>query len=133
MLERCSSRFSMILEDQDVLEAAIFLEVKNPIAKCPQHVFDPSRRQCRQGGVVVGRFNDDLMSADAIHLVKHSLGLLVQVAFDSQRRKFVGHHPYGPTGSVFRPGSAVCVWPIGQNLGWSFVLVTVIKRAKTST
>src|SRR5712671_5904510 len=35
MLERCSSRFSMILENQDVLEAPIFLEIQDAVPEGP--------------------------------------------------------------------------------------------------
>src|SRR6266446_5521946 len=132
VLERSSGRFAMILEDQDVLEAPVLLEVENAVAESPKYVFDPPGRQGRQGRVVIGRFDDDLVGADAIHLVEHTLGLLVQVAFDSESRKLVGHHAHRPAGTVLLSRGPVRARTIGQNLRRSFALISVVERTKTS-
>ena len=77
MLERGAGGFSVILEEQDVFEAAIFFQVENAVAEGPEHVFDALGWELREGHVVVGRFDDDFVGADAVHLVEHAFGLLV--------------------------------------------------------
>ena len=54
----------MILENQNVLEPPVFLQIQNPIAKSPQHIFNSLWRQARQGRIVIGRFNYHLMAHD---------------------------------------------------------------------
>ena len=49
---------------------------------------------------MVGRFDDDFMGADAVHLVEHAFGLAVQVALNAQRRELVGNDANGPTRCV---------------------------------
>ena len=40
VLERSAGSFSVVLENQDVLEAAVFLQIEDAVAKGPEHVFD---------------------------------------------------------------------------------------------
>ena len=123
----------MILEEQDVLEAPIFLQIEDAIAKSPEYIFDPSRGKGSQGRVVIGCFDDHLVRADPIHLVEHAFGLFVEVAFDPECRKFVGHNAYGPAWAVFHGRRAVRAWAIRQNLRWSLALVAVVERTKAAS
>src|ERR1035441_8800043 len=52
MLQGRSRRCPMILEDQDVLEAAVLLQIDDAIAVRPQNVFNSLLRHGSQGGVV---------------------------------------------------------------------------------
>jgi hypothetical protein len=49
---------------------------------------------------VIGRFDDDFMGADAIHLVEKTFALAVKITFDTKRWEFVGYHAYGPARGV---------------------------------
>ena len=49
---------------------------------------------------MIGRLDDDLVRANAVHPVEHAFGLAIQIAFDTQRRKLVRNDPNGPPGSV---------------------------------
>jgi len=50
---------------------------------------------------VVGRLDHDLVRANAIHFVEHALGLLIQAAFNAERRKLVRNHADRPSRTVF--------------------------------
>ena len=47
--------------------------------------------------LMIGRLDDDFVRADPIHAVEQSLAFAVEIAFDSQRGKFIGDHANGPT------------------------------------
>src|SRR5271154_116665 len=99
MLQRSAGGFSVILEEQNILEAAVFFEIENTIAEGPEHVFNSFRRKRRESRGVFRGFDDDFVSADAVHLVEHAFGLLVQIALDAERRKFIGNDTDGPARS----------------------------------
>src|ERR1035441_2357848 len=84
MLQRGAGRFSMVLKEQDVFEAPVFFEIENAVPERPQNVLDSFCRKRGQRRVVVGRFNDHFVRANAIHLVKHALSLLAQAAWKSE-------------------------------------------------
>ena len=96
----CSSvapaEWSVVLEDQDVLEAPVLLQVDDAVAKCPEHVFDSLLGKSRQSGIVLGRLDDDLVRADAVHLVEHAFGLATQASLDAKRGKLVRDHAHRP-------------------------------------
>ena len=65
VLERGAGRFPVILENQDVLEAAVFFEVKNAVAESPEHILDPlgwKIRQEAETGTRVGAENADFIT-----------------------------------------------------------------------
>src|SRR6185437_15769274 len=96
MIERSPRGLAMVLEDHDVLKTTVLFEIENPVTKCPEQVFHPFYRHGGQSFHMVGGLNDHLMSADAVHLDEHSIGLAVQVTFNAQSRKFVRHHTQVP-------------------------------------
>ena len=96
VLQRGAGGFPVILENQDELEAAVLLEVKDSVAEGPKHIFDALGRQRSQGRVVIRGFNDDLVRADAVHAVKHALGLAVQATLDPKGGELVRHHANRP-------------------------------------
>src|SRR5580700_3263767 len=49
---------------------------------------------------MIGRFDDYLMRADAVHLVKEAFALAVEIAFNAECGKFVGHDAHGPARGV---------------------------------
>src|SRR5580700_9697783 len=49
---------------------------------------------------MIGSFDDYLMRADAVHLVKEALALAVEIAFDAECGEFVGYDANGPARGV---------------------------------
>ena len=92
----------------------------------PQDVLDGALGQRGQRAVVVGRFDDDFVRADAVHAVEQAFAFAVQVAFDAQRRKLVGHDAHAPAGRV-RPAAVAA---IGQDFRRRLALVAVAERAE---
>src|ERR1022692_4543789 len=74
MLQRGSGCFSMVLKEQNVFEAPVLFEIENAVPERPQNILDSFCRKRGQRRVVVRRFNDHFVRANAIHLVKHALG-----------------------------------------------------------
>src|SRR5262249_2391618 len=121
----------MVLEDQDVFESPVLLQIENSVAKSPQHILDALGWECRQCCVVIRRLDDDLVSADAIHLVKHAFGLAVQVAFNSEGRKLIGHNAHRPSRCMpLWRGPPIRIWAVGLNFRWCLAFVTVAEGAK---
>ena len=48
VFKRSARRFAMIFENQNVFEAAVFLQIENAVAEGPQHIFNALRRQRSQ-------------------------------------------------------------------------------------
>src|SRR6185437_11725681 len=128
MIERRSRSLAMVLEDHDVLKTTVLLEIENPVTKCPEQVFHPFYRHGGQSFHMVGGLNDHLMSADAVHLVEHSIGLAVQVTFNTQSRKFVRHHTQVPVCVAL---AAIFSRPIRQNFRRRLSFIARTKRAET--
>src|SRR5664280_1601962 len=126
--QRCPRRRPMILEDHDVLEAPVLLQIDDAVPVRPQNVFNSLLRNGGQGGIVIGRLDDDLVRPNAVHLVEHALGLPVQAALDSECRKLVGHHAYRPIRCVTRSA----VRAIRQHLGRGLAFIAVAERAKAT-
>ena len=74
------------------------------------------------------RLDDDLVGADAAHHVVDAFAALVQLAFDFQGGKLVGHHADSPPFAVaLRAGLA-----IGDDFAGRFVFVAFAERAETA-
>ena len=76
--------------------------------------------------VVLGALDDDLVGADAGHLVVDAVAALVQVPLDLQGGELVGDDADPPAGPV-GPGAALAV---GEDLGRRLVLVALAERAE---
>src|SRR5919108_1667913 len=100
MFERSSSSFTVVLKYEDVFKTLVFLQINHAIAKCPDHIFHALDGHVSESLVVLGSFYDDLVSADAVHLVEHALGLAIKVALDAECRELVGNHAHAPTGRI---------------------------------
>src|SRR5580700_10949602 len=125
MLERCAGGFSVILENQNVAEALVVLEVQHAVAEGPEHVFDLLFSHRCQSAAMVGRFDDDLVRADAVHPIEEPFAFPVQVSLDAQRGKFVGNDAHLPARCV----RAASIAPVLENLGRRLGFMPVTKRA----
>ena len=94
--------FAVVLENQNVLEAAVFLQIKNAIAKSPQHVFNSLGRKRGESGGVVGSLDDHFVRTDAIHLVEHAVSLAIEGALDAKAGNLLG------TTRTVQPGESRC-------------------------
>ena len=106
MLERRASRPAVVLEQQDVAQAAVLPEVAHALAERRQHPLDLGLGHRRQRLDVIGRLDDDFVRADPVHAIEHPLAFAVEPALDLQRRKLVGHDAQFPAGTVARRRSA---------------------------
>ncbi len=70
MLERRSGRFAVILEQQDVAEAAVVLEIEHAVTISPQNFLDSLLRQRGHGELVVRRLDNYFVRANAIHAIE---------------------------------------------------------------
>ena len=104
MLQGSSGGIAMILENQRVAEALVVLQIQHAIAIGPQHFLDGPVRKRGQRALMIGRFDDHFVRAHAVHAVEQAFALAIQVAFDSQRGKFIGDHANGPAGRI-RPAA----------------------------
>src|SRR5215467_14350451 len=111
VLKRSPGGFAVILKNENVLEAAVFLQIEDAVAEGPEHVFNALGGQAGEAQRVVGRLDDRFVGANSVHLVEHAFGLLGKIAFDTESRKLVGNHANGPSGAVFLRGATVRVWP----------------------
>jgi len=101
----------MILKDQDVPETDILFQVQHSVAISPEDVFDLLPRQIGQAVLVVRRFDDDFVGADAVHAVVEAKTFTPQVAFHLKSGKFVGDHADGPIGRI----RLRCLRPVGHD------------------
>ena len=102
MFQRRARRLAVILEEDDVAEAPVALQIVDAIFERPENFFDLLFRHFAERHGVLRRLDDDLMRADAVHLVVHAVALAVQLAFDAEHRKFVGHDAHAPARLVAR-------------------------------
>ena len=77
---------------------------------------------------VEGALDDDLVGADAVHLVVDAVAALVEVALDLQGGELVGHDADAPA-LLVGPGAAVAV---GEDLVRRLVLVALAERAEAA-
>src|SRR5688572_23232095 len=119
MLERRTSRSTMVLEDDDVAEPAILLQVLYAFAERPQHLLHGRIPHRRQRLLVTRGLDDDLMGADAVHLVEQPLALAVERTLDTQHGILIGHDAQIPARAV----GAAAVAPVRQQLARRHVLM----------
>jgi hypothetical protein len=124
MFERSAGRLAAVLEQQDVAEPAVLLEVVDAVAEGPQHLFDLAFGHVGKAGGMIGSLDDDLVGSHAVHLVIHAFTLAVEVAFDAQDGKLIGHHAHAPAWLVATAAGAV-----SQNFGRSLSFIPGIERA----
>src|ERR1051326_6415492 len=78
---------------------------------------------------MVRGFDNDLVRADAIHLVVETFALSVERPLDSQGRKFVGHDTERPARSIRRRA----IVAVSEHLRRGLALVPIAKGAKAGT
>src|SRR5260370_8477558 len=96
MLQGCAGSLAMILKDQDIFEPLVALQIEDSLPESPKHIFDALQGHRRQSLHVVGRFDDHLVSAHAVHAVEHALVHPIQIALNANRSKLVGYHAQVP-------------------------------------
>src|ERR1041384_4657070 len=64
VLERFTRSFTVVLENEDVLEPLVLLQVENTITECPKHVFNSLGREGSQTGNVLGGLDNNFMRPD---------------------------------------------------------------------
>ena len=77
---------------------------------------------------VKGTFEDDLMGADAVHLVVDAVAALVEVALDLQGGELVRHDADAP---AFLVGLGVAI-AIGENLVRGVVFAALAERTEAA-
>src|SRR5580698_3085277 len=117
--------FAMIFEDQNVAEPLVIFEIEHAVAISPEDVFDGPLRERSQSRHVVGRFHNDFMRADAVHLVKEAFAFSVEIAFNTQRWEFVRHHTNRPACCV----RAAVAAAVDENLWRRLGLIARAERA----
>ena len=81
---------------------------------------------------MVGRLDNDFVRADAVHLVEHAFGLLVEIAFDAERGELIGDYANGPAGAVFLGRAAVGAGAVGQDLWRRLALIAIAEGAEAA-
>ena len=92
--------FAKILEDQNVPEPRVAQQIGHAHLVRLDHPRDAFHRLLLELQARVRRLDDDLVRADAVHLVVDPLPFLVEFALDAQGRELVRHHPHLPAGAV---------------------------------
>src|SRR5215472_9528630 len=110
----------MVFEDQHVAEALVVFEIEHAVAISPQDVFDGLLWKLSERGLVLRRFNDHFVGADAVHLVEKAFAFAVEFAFDAKGREAVRHHTDIPSRGI--RSSAVA--PVGKNFRWRFDFIS---------
>src|SRR5262249_16399176 len=124
---------AVIFENQNIFKPAVFFQVKNAVAKGPQDIFNSFCRKCRQCGAVVRGFNDDLMRADAVHLVEHAFSLTAETAFNSECKELVRNNAQSPSRRVaLRWGTAIWARTIGLNFRWGLGFIAIAERTEST-
>src|SRR5271157_2184687 len=96
----CAGSFAMILKDKNISHALILLQISNTRYVRAENLHDLSRFQLMQTAIMSGSLHYDLVRADAVHQVVEPFPPPPEVAFDSQLRVGVRHHPHRPSRSV---------------------------------
>src|SRR5262249_39048165 len=91
----------------------------------PKHLPDVLFRQVCHGQFMKWAFNDDLMSANAVHLVVDTLTSFIKVAFNLKGRELIGHDADTPALVI---GFAVAV-PVRQDFLGGLVFMSLAERA----
>src|SRR5262245_10973069 len=92
--------FAVILENQNVPKAPVSLKIVDTISKCPPDLLNLLFVHLRQREIMFGRFDDDLMRADSVHLVVDAVTLAAQIAFDSKNGELIRNHTNRPPGLI---------------------------------
>ncbi len=115
-----------VLEEHAVDQPRVLLQVDQAVAVGPEDLADIVLGEAGHADVVARALDDDLVGADARHLVVDPLAPLVQVPLDLQGGELVGHDPDAPAGPVgARPAVA-----IGEDLGRGLVLLPLAEGAE---
>src|SRR5215813_7827244 len=128
MVQRSTCGFAVILENQNVPKPLVLFQVEHPVAEGPEDIFHCLLAKSRKGGVVIGCFDDDLVSADSIHLVKDPLALPIEISLDTQGGELIGDNPKHPARRV----AGTSIGSIRKNLRWRVAFMAIAKRAKST-
>ncbi len=127
MLQGGARRFAEIFEDHDILEAGVAAEIDDAVTESEKDIKHSVLGKIGKGFVMVRRFDDDFMGADAVHFVVQAFPFLVQLALNDQGRVFIRHHPQRPARGV---GLMVDV-AVAENLRRRGLFIARAKRTKS--
>ena len=100
MIERRARRLAVILEDDDVAEAAVAFEVLHAVAEGAQHLLHGRLPHRRERIDVAGGFDDHFVRADAVHPVEQALAAAIERALDAEHGKLIRDDAQVPAGTV---------------------------------
>src|SRR5580704_1370509 len=129
VLERGAGRLAVILEQQDVAEAAIVLQVEHAIAVGPENLFDRFLAQVRERLHVVRRFDDHFVRAHAVHAIEQAFALAIKATFNSQSRKLIRDNAQRPARRVF----SCTVAAVGENFRRRLAFIAGAERTSGSS
>ena len=118
----------MILEYQHILQLAITLEIYVSFPPGVDDAGDLVQRLVLEVGIVVGRFDCDLVGAVAGGHLEHSNAPQIDLGKNSESGKLIGHHPGEPAWTIWK----LPVVANGEYLGRSLVLSPGAKRTTRS-
>src|SRR2546422_835295 len=126
VLQRGPGGLAVVLEDQDVAQPAVFPQVQDAVAVCPEDVLKLLLRQARQRRLVIGRFDDHLVGPHPAHAIVEPNALPPEIALDLQLRELVRRHAPRPPRRIGRaPGGTV-----REDLRWRLRFVPRTERAQ---
>ena len=118
----------LILKEQDIFEPSVLLKIQDAVTVSPEDVLDGPHGHGRNRHLVVRRLDDNLVGADAIHLVVESFTLAVQCALNPQRGKLVGDNPQRPARGI----PAAAIRPVGEDFRRCLGFVSETKGAEST-
>jgi len=132
VLERGAGCFSVVLEEQNVLEAPVFLEIENAIAEGPENVFDFFSR-ANEASVALWSGVSMMTSWAPMPFILSNMpsACLFKVPSMPSAGKLVRNDADRPTRSVFLRRIAVGAGTICQDLRWGLAFIAVTDRDRT--
>ena len=128
VLQRRPGGAADVLEEHAVDQPRVLFQIDQAVAVDPQDLADVLLAEVGHRDFVVRALDDDLVGADAVHLVVDAIAALVEVALDLERGELVGHDADAPALFV---GAGVAV-AVGEDLVRRVVLAALAERAEAA-
>src|SRR5208337_4383036 len=111
MVELLSGSRSVILENADVLEAAVALQILDPLRRKTQELFHFDVACIPDMAVVTGIFDQYFVSADRSHAIVEAIAAAGRFAFDVVERMRMDYR-------ARRPCAAIHAGQVGDDVRW---------------